>query len=83
MALEPLCLRLDRIAGCKQAGVAISEDALTHPKTRRAYSWVMWLLCAEIMHGIVDFLASDHVRETYRDSARELPDTIAVTIWSS
>ncbi len=40
MALESLFLRLDRIAGGRQAGVAISEADRTHPKTVRAFTWI-------------------------------------------
>lgn len=52
MALETLFLRLDRIAGGRQAGIAISEENRTHPKTLRAFTWIRWLLIAEFVLGI-------------------------------
>lgn len=50
--LENLLLKLDRIAGGRQAGVAIAELSRTHPKTRRAFAWVNWLLVAELLIGV-------------------------------
>lgn len=52
MALESLFLRLDRIAGGRQSGVAISEADRTHPKTVRAFTWILWLLVVELVLGI-------------------------------
>ncbi|MGO4454097.1 hypothetical protein [Arthrobacter sp. RAF14] len=52
MALEPLLLRLDRIAGGRQAGVLIEEHQRLHPKTRRAFTWVLWLLVVELVLGV-------------------------------
>ena len=52
MALETLLLRLDRIAGGRQAGVSISEDDRTHPRTRRAFTWIFWLLLVELVLGL-------------------------------
>lgn len=52
MTLESLLLRLDRIAGGRSAGVAVSDEARTHPRTRRAFTWVMWLLVAELVLGV-------------------------------
>jgi hypothetical protein len=51
MTLEDLLLRLDRIAGGRQAGVLISPADRTHPRTRRAFTWIMWLLVAELVLG--------------------------------
>lgn len=53
MALENLLLKLDRIAGGRQAGLAISDEARQHPKTKRAYKWIMWLLVVELLIGVV------------------------------
>jgi len=53
VGIENLLLRLDRIAGGRQAGVAISEEARSHPKTRRAFTWIMWLLVVELVIGVV------------------------------
>lgn len=52
MALEPLLRRLDRIAGGRHAGVAISEADRTHPRTRRAFTWIFWLLLVELVLGV-------------------------------
>jgi len=52
MALDPLFRRLDRIAGGRQAGVAIDDGGRRHPKTRRAFAWVRWLLVAELVLGV-------------------------------
>lgn len=52
MPLEPLFLRLDRIAGGRQAGVLISDAGRTHPRTVRAFTWILWLLVAELVLGV-------------------------------
>lgn len=52
MTFENLLRRVDRIAGGRQAGVAISDELRTHPKTRRAFTWIMWLLVAELALGV-------------------------------
>lgn len=52
MPFEPLLLRVDRIAGGRQAGYAIDEAARRHPKTRRAFTWIIWLLVAELVLGV-------------------------------
>ena len=52
MPIEPLLQRLDRIAGGRGAGIAISDEARTHPKTVRAFTWIMWLLVVELMLGV-------------------------------
>lgn len=52
MPLETLLLRLDRIAGGRQAGVSISEQDRTHPRTRRAFTWIFWLLLVELVLGL-------------------------------
>ncbi|MEV4667168.1 hypothetical protein [Microbacterium sp. LWO12-1.2] len=52
MSLEPLLLRLDRIAGGRQAGVEISDANRTHPRTRRAFTWIIWLLVVELLIGV-------------------------------
>jgi hypothetical protein len=51
MALATLLLRLDRIAGGRQPGVSISEDDRSHPRTRRAFTWIFWLLPVELVLG--------------------------------
>ncbi len=52
MRLEPLFLTLDRIAGGRAAGETVAEDLRQHPRTRRAFVWIAWLLAAEFVIGI-------------------------------
>lgn len=52
MSFETLLQRLDRIAGGRAAGVAIPDEARTHPKTKRAFTWIMWLLAVELILGV-------------------------------
>lgn len=52
MSLESFLLRLDAIAGGRQAGVRIEEGDRQHPRTRRAFRWILWLLLAELVIGI-------------------------------
>ncbi len=52
MGVEQFLLRLDRIAGGRQAGVAISAESRSHPRTRRAFTWIMWLLVVELLIGL-------------------------------
>lgn len=50
--IENLLRRVDRLAAGSQAGIAIVDDARTHPKTRRAFTWIMWLLVVELVLGL-------------------------------
>ncbi|MFC6355871.1 hypothetical protein [Luethyella okanaganae] len=58
MNLEPLFVRLDRIAGGRAAGRTIPEDMRWHPSTRRAFVWIAWLLAAEIVLGVAAVVAA-------------------------
>ncbi|GAB3807553.1 hypothetical protein GCM10028798_32310 [Humibacter antri] len=49
---EPLFRRLDRLAGGRQADVRIDDELLTHPRTRRAFVAITWLLVLEFAIGI-------------------------------
>ncbi|WP_082492258.1 hypothetical protein [Leifsonia sp. Root4] len=51
MTLESLFLALDRIAGGRTAGITIPEDMRQHPRTRRSFVWITWLLAAELLIG--------------------------------
>ncbi len=51
MSLESLFLRVDRFAGGRDAHIVIPEESRTHPKTRRAFTWIMWLLLFELVLG--------------------------------
>jgi hypothetical protein len=48
---EPLFIRLDRVAGGRIAGRRV--DLLQHPKTRRGFVGILWILGAEIVVGLV------------------------------
>lgn len=51
MDLEPLLLRIDRLAGGRQAHLRIVESARVHPRTRRDFRWIRWILAAELLLG--------------------------------
>jgi hypothetical protein len=53
MNLEPIFLRLDRLAGGRAVGYTISEEMRIHPKTRRSFVAITWLLVAEFVLGIL------------------------------
>lgn len=50
-ALEPLLLRLDRIAGGRRATETADDALVGHPRTRRAFRWIAWLLVVETAIG--------------------------------
>lgn len=43
--------RIDRIAGGRQAHLRIAPAALHHPRTRRDFRWITWILTAELVIG--------------------------------
>lgn len=47
-----LLTTVDRLAGGRKAGIRVGDDARTHPKTRRAFTAIAWLLAAEFVIGI-------------------------------
>lgn len=49
--VEPLLLRLDRIAGGRNAHERIVESDRDHHRTVRAFRWVFWLLALELLIG--------------------------------
>lgn len=49
---EPLLRRLDRLAGGRHAEVMIAEEMRDHPRTRRAFAWIGWLLGVEFVLGL-------------------------------
>ncbi|MCI4658635.1 hypothetical protein [Cryobacterium zhongshanensis] len=51
MKLEPLFLRLDRVAGGRSVEYTIAPEMRRHPKTRRAFVAILWLLAAELVLG--------------------------------
>ena len=53
MNLEPMFLKIDRIAGGRGAEHTISEEMRSHPKTRRSFVAIAWLLAAEFVLGIL------------------------------
>jgi hypothetical protein len=50
-SIEPLLLRLDRVAGGRQAGYLVAAEVRDHPRTRRTFFFVGWLLAAELFLG--------------------------------
>ncbi|MCS3428384.1 hypothetical protein [Leucobacter aridicollis] len=52
MTWESLLLKFDRLAGGRQAGIRIAEADRTHRKTRRAFTWIWWLLGVEVLLGV-------------------------------
>lgn len=51
MDIEPLLRRVDRLAGGRLADRRIADDMLSHPKTRRTFVVVAWLLVLELAIG--------------------------------
>jgi hypothetical protein len=52
IALEQLLLRIDRLAGGRQASVSIPPNALAHEKTVSAFRWIRLLLIVELVLGL-------------------------------
>ncbi|WP_025157663.1 hypothetical protein [Leifsonia aquatica] len=50
--MEHLLTRLDRLAGGRHAGYTISAEGRDHPRTRRAFVVIYWLLLAELVIGL-------------------------------
>ena len=50
--MESLLRRLDRIAGGRHAGYTVPEEGREHPRTRRAFVVISWLLVAELLIGV-------------------------------
>jgi hypothetical protein len=51
-SIEPLLLRLDRLAGGRKAGYTIPDELRDHPRTRRTFVVIAWLLVAELVLGL-------------------------------
>lgn len=49
--MESLLRRLDRIAGGRLAGYTVPDEGRDHPRTRRAFIVIAWLLLAELVIG--------------------------------
>ncbi|MGN7976607.1 hypothetical protein ACTJJ4_03465 [Microbacterium sp. 22195] len=52
MRFEALLRRLDRIAGGRHADLEVPAEMREHPRTRRAFTWITWLLAVEVLLGI-------------------------------
>lgn len=52
MSFEPIFVKLDRIAGGRNAGLLIPDSSRVHPKTRRAFTAITWLLVVELLIGL-------------------------------
>lgn len=50
--METLLARLDRLAGGRHAAYRVPEEGRTHPRTRRAFTVIAWLLTAELVIGL-------------------------------
>jgi hypothetical protein len=51
MRIEPLLRRLDRVAGGRHADRTIAPEWREHPRTRRAFIVITWLLVVEFLIG--------------------------------
>ena len=51
MKLEPLFLRIDRVAGGRSVEYTIAPEMRSHPRTRRTFVAILWLLAAELVLG--------------------------------
>jgi hypothetical protein len=51
MAMENLLAKIDRLAGGRKAGIIVPSGGLEHPKTKRAFAWITWLLVFELVLG--------------------------------
>jgi hypothetical protein len=51
-SMESLLRMLDRVAGGRHAGYTIPDANLCHPRTRRAFVVISWLLVAELLIGV-------------------------------
>ena len=51
MNLEPMFLAVDRVAGGRSVEYTIPPEMRDHPRTRRAFVAIAWLLAAELVLG--------------------------------
>lgn len=51
MNLEPMFLAVDRVAGGRSVDYTIPPEMRDHPRTRRAFVAIAWLLAAELVLG--------------------------------
>jgi hypothetical protein len=49
--VEALLSRLDRLAGGRHAGYTVPVEGRDHPRTRRAFHVIAWLLIVELLIG--------------------------------
>ena len=49
---EPAFRRLDALAGGRASTRRVEQDKLTHPRTRRAFRAITWLLVVELVIGL-------------------------------
>lgn len=49
--MENVFSKIDRIAGGSKAGIVVAPEGLEQPKTKRAFSWITWLLAFELALG--------------------------------
>ena len=53
MNLEPLFLKIDRVAGGRHVDYTVEPEQLNTPKIRRAFVAITWLLAAEFVLGVL------------------------------
>jgi uncharacterized protein (DUF2236 family) len=50
--MENLLAKLDRLAGGRHAGYTVPQEGRDHPRTRRAFVVIFWLLAVELVIGV-------------------------------
>lgn len=50
--MENMLSKIDRLAGGRKADIVVSSTGLKHPKTKRAFVWITWLLAFELALGL-------------------------------
>ncbi|SDR86675.1 hypothetical protein SAMN04489752_0459 [Brevibacterium siliguriense] len=49
--MENMLAKIDRLAGGRKAGIVVPAEGLKHPRTKRAFAWITWLLVFELALG--------------------------------
>lgn len=52
MNMQKLLSRVDRLAGGRASTIVIADEMRDHPRTRRAFTAITWLLVVEFLIGI-------------------------------
>lgn len=51
--MESIFALLDRLAGGKHAGYQVPDEGRDHPRTKRSFLAIAWLLVAELIIGLI------------------------------